>query len=346
MTPNHIYVAGYPKAIGGANTEIWHTVRLFRDRGLGVTMLPTWEWTDEWRHKLDSIGAMTVSDYGPGEWGNVPSDLPGSIILMFSNTFLIDEAQRFRDMDCKIISVPCMNWLYPQEKVVYRTTRRVFDRYVFQSHQQRDKVIPQLSKHGYHEDQGRVIRGAFDPSLFPHAPKPHKPPERFIIGRLSRPGVDKFPGDLWRQVSRIPYPTTIRVMGWDEKVLEVCGHAPEFAEVLPVQAETAQAFLGSIHALVPGMGCCGENWPRVGLEAMAAGVPIVAEKKAGWAEMLGESGGVLCESIHQQAYEVARLAWDSQHRMGVIVDGRVRMEELADPDVIWDQWKTLFEELT
>ena len=43
-----------------------------------------------------------------------------------------------------------------------------------------------------------------------------------------------------------------------------------------------------------------ENWPRAGLEAMAAGVPIVAQNDWGWREMIehgvtGFLGGDDCE---------------------------------------------------
>jgi glycosyltransferase involved in cell wall biosynthesis len=134
-------------------------------------------------------------------------------------------------------------------------------------------------------------------------------------------------------------------MGWHSELHEQCGLAPKWVELLPECAESARQFLGSLHAMVPGMACCAENWPRVGLEAMAAGVPIVAEAKGGWTEMLNGSG-VLVDSVHRQAYEIARLAYNEQHRMGVIIEGRKRVEALADPEGIWAAWKQVFGELS
>ena len=344
MTIPRIFIVGYPKDIGGASTEIWHTAKLFRSRGLQVTMLPTWEPTEPWQERLAGIGVETHLDFIPDKW-TPHVDLPGSVVIAFCNTQFIEEVERFQQLRCKIVYLPCMNWLFPQEKLRYRNAT-VFDRYVFQSHHQRDHVVPQLRKFGFQDEHGTVIRGAFDVDEFPLRPKAHARGERFIIGRLSRPGVDKFPRDLWAQFGRIPYPTSVRVMGWDGAIDDKCGQPPVWGETLPPSAESTQDFLASIHALVPGVDCCVENWPRVGLEAMAAGVPVVAERKGGWVEMLADGGGILVDNAEHQAYEVARLAYDRQHRMGMIAGGRSRVEYLADPDVIWEAWKTLLEGLT
>jgi len=343
MKPTHIFIAGYPKDYGGANTELWHTVRLFRSHGLEVTMLPTWKADPIWQQRLKEVGIDTWLDFVPDKWQPPPA-LPGSIVIAFCNTLFVDNASRFTDLDCKVVYVPCMTWLFPQERLRYRE-HDVFDRYVFQSLYQRRRLQPRLRNHGYRDAQGTLIHGAFCLDDFPLEPKAHRPGSRFMVGRLSRTGLDKFPADLWSQYARIPYPTSARVMGWDGDVAEKCGTPPVWTEVLSVNAEPVRSFLASIHALVPGVGCCAENWPRVGLEAMAAGVPVIAESKGGWPEMLGDAG-VLCESVDHQAYEVARLAYDPQWRMDRILAGRSRVEDLADSDAVWSQWQTLLENTT
>jgi glycosyltransferase involved in cell wall biosynthesis len=90
-----------------------------------------------------------------------------------------------------------------------------------------------------------------------------------------------------------------------------------------------------------------ENWPRVGLEAMARGVPVVAENRGGWREMVrhGETG-YLCDTDDQFAYYAARLAYDEGHRMEIICQARYRLEhELADPEELWNRWRELFKSL-
>ena len=55
-TLDHLFVVGYPGDVGGANTECWHTLRLWRKYGIGVTLIPTWKPTDKagWRLVMGS----------------------------------------------------------------------------------------------------------------------------------------------------------------------------------------------------------------------------------------------------------------------------------------------------
>ncbi len=339
-----IFVFGYPKEVGGANTELWHVLRLWRKCGLEVTVIPTWKADPDWRTRLDGIGCPTL-DVDPDKLADVPG-LAGSIVVSFCNTRFLQHADKLQSLDCRTVWVNCMNWHFPQEQLHLRIHKKTFDRYVFHCEHQRAHIVPQLRKYDYTDDQGVIIRGAFELDDFPFEPLKHEQGTRFIAGRLSRCGADKFPADLWDQYVRIPYPTSVRVMGWNSELQQRCGLAPKWVELLPECTESSRAFLGSLHALVPGVDCCTENWPRIGLEALAAGVPIVAEAKGGWCEMIDNGSGVLVDGYYRQAYEVARLAYDEQHRMGVILEGRKRVEELADPEGIWAAWKQTFEELS
>jgi len=55
-----IFQLGYPGNMGGANTECWHTVKLWRQAGWDVTLIPTWGQDPAMRDKLDAIGVETV----------------------------------------------------------------------------------------------------------------------------------------------------------------------------------------------------------------------------------------------------------------------------------------------
>ncbi|MFH1265326.1 MAG: glycosyltransferase, partial [Planctomycetota bacterium] len=118
-------------------------------------------------------------------------------------------------------------------------------------------------------------------------------------------------------------------------------------ECLPAGAETSRQFLGTLHCMVPINGGAGENWPRCALEAMAGGVPIVAENKWGWREMIrhGETG-YLASTDEETAYCAARLAYDEDHRLQIVHQARQALqEELAHPGETWAGWQRLFEEL-
>lgn len=330
-----IYVYGLPGDIGGAATELWHTLKLWRSLDLDIILYPTAPVDPAWLDTVKAIGC-----------GVSTAIAGGSTVVGFCNADFRHDTEALRSIGCRTINVPCMNWLSPRE-----CNSVLSDRYVFQSNYQLCEILPKLQLFGFKCEHARLIRGAFDPTEFPFNPLPHNPGEPFIIGRLSRaeccktkcPAYDKYPKDLWAQYADLYRPLKARVMGWSDALAKHCGNPPEWAECLPQGAETSRAFLSKIHCLVPGLGCCAENWPRVGLEAMAAGVPIVAEAKGGWLEMMLPFSGV--KTLLEQSMVVSMLAESESHRMDLIECQRTVCADIADPIRIGKQWLSLFEEL-
>ncbi len=341
---DHLFVCGYPGDIGGANTELWHTLRLFRRFGLGVTLLPTWRADPTWQARLERIGCRTVHAT-PDTLDRVPN-LAGSIVVSMCNKRFLAAAAEFRRLGCRIVWLGCMNWLFPDERLHYRR-HGTFDRYVFQSRYQRDQLVPQLRRFGYEDSHSHVIRGAFDAGLFPLRPIEHRPGERFSIGRISRAQADKFSPQTWTIYRRVPHPIEARVLGWSAEVAAHVGPPPSWAQCRPVGSNTPAAVLAKLHAMVHIGGRATENWPRVGLEAMAAGVPIVADNRGGWREMIRHgTTGYLCDNEDQFAYYTARLAYDEEERSRIIQQARIALDvELANPDTFWSGWRGLLQGL-
>ena len=340
----HLFVCGYPGDVGGANTELWHTVKRWRRFGVDVTLIPTWKADAVWRGRLEAIGCRTC-DSNPDNLQNVRG-LAGAVVVSMCNTRFLAVAERFRELDCKIVWLGCMNWLLPAERRHYRE-HGTFDRYVFQSRYQHDQLVGQLAKYGYSDRRGRIIRGAFDVGEFPFRPLAHGPDETFLLGHLSRPAPDKYSTRMWEIFGRCTVPIAARVMGWNASVEARVGRPPRWAECLPAEAETVQAFLARLHCLVQIGGGSMENWPRVGLEAMSAGVPLVVENQGGWAEMIrhGETG-FLCNSVDEIVEQIARLARRPRYRETIIEQARRAVEtELADPESWWRAWRELLVKL-
>ena len=166
----HFFVCGYPSMIGGANTELWHSVKLWRRFGAEVTLIPTWKADPAWRPPLGRDRLPHLREQ-PRRLQNVPG-LAGSVVVSLCNTRFLAAAERFRQLGCNIVWLGCMNWLFPEERLHYRRCG-VFDRHVFQSRYQHEQLCPQLAKHGYDDARGRIIRGAFDFAEFPFRPRWH-----------------------------------------------------------------------------------------------------------------------------------------------------------------------------
>ena len=260
--PSDVFVCGYPGEVGGANTKLWHTVKLWRRFGLGVTLIPTWKADPKWHARLTRLGCRTVESR-PEDLRDVPG-LAGSVVVSMCNTKFLAAAERFRQLGCKIIWLGCMNWLFPKERLHYHRCG-VFDRYVFQSRHQHDQLVGQLRRFGYEEGQGSIIRGAFALEEFPYQPLAHRGGEVFTIGRISRAAADKFAPRTWEILAKIPHPIRARVLGWNAEVRRQLGPPPAWATCLPAGSQTPREFLATLQAVVHAGGGAVENWPRVGL---------------------------------------------------------------------------------
>jgi len=157
---------------------------------------------------------------------------------------------------------------------------------------------------------GRVIPSLLDLTPFlqvaetrfrewPQDPASLRP---FTIGRVSRDFLDKHhPHDLALYRMLASRGVRVRIMGGTCLAPGLAG--VEGIELLPAGAESVPDFYRSLDAVFYRTGMFVEAYGRVVLEAMGAGLPVVAHTSAGYAEVIkhGESG-FLIES-QEQAYD-------------------------------------------
>jgi len=250
-----------------------------------------------------------------------------------------------RKLGCRIVWLGCMNWLHKQERRLLGLYGDWADAYVCQSDYQREVLTRQAGQITQTDlNRWHLIRGAFDLGQFPYRPKLRNSDEPLVWGRLARPDGDKWPPDLWRLGQRLPaYAQRARVMAWTPALINVCGIPPAWAETLAPMQEPAAQFVQSLHALL----CFAapqtvENWPRVGLEAMASGTPIIAERRGGWCEMIkhGETG-LLADSIDEAAELLAELWHDEALRVRLSRNAVDAVMRWADPAAFLDGWEAV-----
>ena len=238
-----------------------------------------------------------------------------------------------------------MNWLFREERSFYERCG-LFDHFVFQSLYQARELVPQLQLYGIQPSQTSIIRGAFCLDEFPFHPLEHVAESPVVVGRLSRPDPTIYPANFWKVIQCVPFsPIQTRVLGWNATVQKKLGKPPKNAEVLAPKSVTSSDFLRSLHVAVQLGGGARENWSRVGLEAMATGVPVIAPDAWGWREMFEhEVTGLLVQNDQDTAYWIARLARDEAFRMRLIHHARTRLEEtFARSEPFVDAWKRVFQ---
>jgi len=340
-----IFLMGYPGDLGGACTEAWHTVKLWRRFGVDVHLVPTWGCNDQWRARCVELGCVT-HETTPETLAKVDG-LPGSIVVSFCNAAFLQQARVLRELGCTLVWSNCMTWLFDAERSFNRQFGP-FDAYHFQSEFQRGLLEPQLAEFGYQPPQGHLIRGAVDVDEWVFQPRSRTPEEPFVIGRAARPDRDKWSSNTWPIYRRIQVKNKRALMlGMDDSTHQKLGTPPSWAECHQPMAMPAREFFGRLHCTMPINGGARENWPRVGLEAMAAGTPVVAQANWGWQEMI-EHGvtGFLGKCDEELAHYAAVLAYDEELRQQMAINARERLcNELANPEKLWEGWRDLFESL-
>ena len=338
-----LFLIGYPGDVGGANTECWHTIKLWRGCGVDVHLIPTWGRDEKWQAKTDAIGC-TTHYVGRDELEGVPG-LAGTPAVGMCNSEFMTHAHKFRALGCPIVCVNCMTFLFEIEKQFF-AEHGPADAMVYQSEYQRSQIEPQLAQYGYCAETGHLIHGAFDLDRWEFQARPHAPGEPFIVGRAARPDQDKWSSNTWPIYERIQYQNKRALMlGMDDRTHAKLGSPPAWADCLKPMAITPQEFFATLHCTLPVNGGARENWPRAGLEAMAAGVPIVAQNEWGWREMIQHGvTGFLGSNDCELAHYTAMLAYDEELRMQIIHAAHQRLvAELADPETIWSGWKRLLD---
>lgn len=334
---HNLFCFVYPGKIGGAASELRHSIKLWIEHGCRVTVVVTWATTQHWRDYYADLGCEVISP-NPHRM-EFPA---GSICISFCNSRFLPWLGKLREQGCRTVWAPCMTYFGDGERHTFR--RAVPDAWVFQSCYQMAEHRKHLDRLDVPANRCHLIHGAFDPSEFPFRPRPHETDngDPFVVGRLSRADYTKFSPKTWDLYRRIPRARP-RVLGWSPEIGAHIGHPPDGAEVLPPGRETPQAFLASLHCLVQASGRAVENWPRYVLEAFSAGVPVVTDNRGGLPEMIrhGETG-FLCDSTEQMVEIATELAEDEPGRLEIARAAYYSLEEIADPDAIWAAWERLF----
>lgn len=355
-----VFVVGYPGDVGGANTECWHTVKLWRGAGIDVDMIPTWGPGDpKYRAKLDALGCTThnVPEI-PGGIGSVPG-LAGSPVVGFCNQHFLGDVYRvLKQIGCRTIWANCMTFWFPAEKETWQKYGMP-DHLIFQSQYQRERLeatmfdAPKKTCCGetpaiaplYDPKSSHIIRGAFDLDEWTFDPNSRTETDPFVLGKLARADLDKWSSNLWPIYGRVQHPNRkALVMGVGPEVEKKLGPTPAWAEWKRPNSMPAREYYRSIHCLLTVNGGAAENWPRIGLEAMAAGVPIVAQRQWGWLEQIkhGETG-YLGGCDEELAHWAGVLAWNERHRQEMAHAAREHVAKLTEPSTLWESWRRVFE---
>lgn len=127
-------------------------------------------------------------------------------------------------------------------------------------------------------------------------------PQNFVVGRVSRDSLDKHHPDdpaLYRMLAS--QGINVRIMGGT--CLGPALDGVDGVELLAEGAEPVPGFYASLNAFFYRTGTSTEAYGRVVLEAMASGLPVVAQRRGGYVEAIEEGVSGFLIDTQEQAYD-------------------------------------------
>jgi hypothetical protein len=344
---SRVYLLGYPGKMGGANTEAYHLLKLWKKFGMEVHLIPTWNCAEEDERHLTDLGFITHR-VQPHTLHTVPG-LSGGITVGMCNVHYCNSLGQLRTMGCKTVWINCMTFIFQHERHAFAQWGMP-DALVYQSQHQQRLLTQAFQPYERFPTPNYLIHGAFDVGDYPFSYSSRKDPEGepFVVGKLARPDADKWPQNLWEIFGNIQHPhRTALVMGCRAETYLKIRTPPPWATCLAPMEISSQDFLKRVHCCVAPNGGAGENWSRIGLECMSSGVPLVVPHSWGWPEMIrhGETGFLANDDAELSKY-TTQLAHDEPLRERIAKAARHDLEtNLADPHSQWMQWQHLFHDL-
>lgn len=225
------------------------------------------------------------------------------------------------------------HWLYQRQGAMKEITKRLKAR--------------NFSEIGKREMVGKIMlfKPYFDTSLIQFSINDHPTTN---IGHISRNDPAKFHENTLHIYEYIVSPKIKRgiFLGYGDNITEKIGKPHSWIQTYKDHRELSiKDFYNQIDFIVQPTNTT-ENWPRIGLEAMYSGKPLVVDNRGGWQSMLEhEVSGFLCNHERDFIYWGSRLAYDDELRSKIALMARQRAEEHSSLEVSTASWKPIFEDL-
>ncbi len=335
----NLYIYGFPSRYGGAGTELHHQIYVLKDiPWLKLSIIPTNAgWPNE--PLLKEMQGLGIDICPANEFSLLTSD--DAIINFCSSEFLKNLPAIIRHTK-RTIFVNCMTWLFDSEKLMHSSNNIAFSLY------QRDQV---------RADHEKTLRSIGSKAQFltftPYFRKNgfefrQKDQEFTYLGRISRQDADKYAANTLHIYEYIVAPKWKRgiFLGFDQRSEQKIGKLPSWIVGFADQNQLpVEKFYEMLDFIVQPTDTT-ENWPRIGMEAMASGVPLVVDNRGGWQYMIEHGkNGFLCNNDRDFIYYGSRLAYDLELRGRIARNAAKRLDKIAGYDMSIESWKNVLEKV-
>lgn len=335
-----LFIVGHPGLYSGSATELRHQLILWYRNfpNIELHIIPVMTGYNN-EPLYEECLAMGVKYHECRDYSAITED--DAVISFCSRVFMAD-LEKINRHTKRVCFVNCMTFLWKEEKET--ANKGLISHFLYQregilkDHQRQLQVLGSKAKF-------LRFNPYFDASSLDFSVKDQ---EFTQIGHISRPDQDKFSKDTLHIYEYMVSPKIKRAhfLGFDERSQAKIGKPYNWIKTYRDQREfPVKNFYDTIDFVVQPTDTT-ENWPRIGLEAMYSGKPLVVDNRGGWRSMIrhGETG-FLCDTPRDFIYWGSRLAYEPELRLRIAEAARKSAIEMSCEEVSGVSWQFVFESL-
>ena len=329
-----VFVYGFPSLYGGAGTELHHQILLWQSLGVEVHLIP--DDNDYLNNPLlaELIERQTVVH----EVDDFVAIDPGSPVFGYCSSAFLENIDAIRAQSTNTVFVNCMTWLFDLEK--RRMAEGKIRVFLYQNADVLNANSPTLRALNPGAATAFLLfTPYFDQIRFPFHEL--RDDEYFGCGRISRQDADKYASNtlLIYEYFVAPKPKRGLFVGFDDRSLAKIGEPHDWISTALDQTECSQQDFYRHCEIVLQPSYTIENWPRIGLEAMASGSVLIVDNRGGWRRQVVHGvTGWLCDHERDFIYYASKMAYEPDVRAAIAIQARERLDLLAGPEVSTESW--------
>lgn len=344
-----IWIAGAPSFVGGADTELYHQIILWRKHNIDVHIVPNQpdSMVPEMVEIVKNLGC-TIETYKHDIFEN-------KVVVSYCNGPALERLAEIKDHKPRaMIWFNCMTWTFPPE--IEAIKKGWITHLGFVSEYQRNYLIKEYSKHLPEMCIDGSIQFGVNgfPQWFKYAPYLdiaqfdvlQKTDEYFGVGRVSRADTAKYSSDCWQIFDRVltPGPKKVFVLGYSDEVGKKIGQPPPGLDWIwwtPGGISTRELY-SKIDVMIHKTGGSRESYCRVLIEAMAHGIVPLVEREYAFPEILSKSehlaNFVMCNSSDEMSFKASQLAFNKSMLTKFKLMCRAYAEDNFNDSKLIDNW--------
>jgi glycosyltransferase involved in cell wall biosynthesis len=334
-------VYGCPSFYGGADTELADQMYIWHKMGIQLHIVPHMPITNpKIKQFVQSIGYVH-----PTRRFEALRGMP--VISFCCAPFLEDLAKLKRIGVGPTLWVNCMTFTFQKEKQAHR--KGLIDVHLYQTDHAMKHITNILSLENPNI-KAMKFTPYFNPKGFPFHTK--RDENKFGFGRISRDDRSKYMSETLSIYDLIHAPHNKRaiILGYTkQKQRLTIGDVPtdpnNWLTAYAPCGITQQEFYKQCDCVVQ-TSTCNENFPRVGLEAMASGSILIVYNNVGWqTQVIHGETGFLCTSARDFVFYASHMAHHPELRDTMARNAFRHLRQVAGFEKSTESWKAVFDSI-